>query len=354
MRSCKTEISTHVRSLLPRSSPFCPGCFRPGPRSAAAPAIVYPPDRALLSGDGSLDLLGFLPGGAPGSVTITGKSGSRSQPVGAGAFTVKVKLDPGENTLVLQDRKVTVFLVGRRLRDGSPGLRSARHPRRRQRLRGVPRLFRRGGHAPRETAGALRALSRRRAQGQGRQAAGRSPPSGGGGRLPRLSRLPPALDQAAAGCREAGSVLRLPRRLHRRREKTDAPPGGAGRMHRLPRRPRRAGEETAPGHGDQALPALPRRPVAGQEREGVGGAAPGARRRVPLLPPAARLRRAAAAEKARGPALRRLPRPVSRRRRGEEARPPQPGRGGGVRRLPRGARLRSSRSFSRPRARRCA
>ena len=36
------------------------------PRSATAPVIVYPPDRALLSGDGSLDLLGFLPGGVAG------------------------------------------------------------------------------------------------------------------------------------------------------------------------------------------------------------------------------------------------------------------------------------------------
>ena len=45
-------------------------------------------------------------------MTITGKSGSRSQPVGTGAFTVKIKLDPGENSLVLQDRKVTVFLAG--------------------------------------------------------------------------------------------------------------------------------------------------------------------------------------------------------------------------------------------------
>ncbi len=86
--------------------------FFPGPAgSATGPMIVYPPDRALLTGDGSLDLLGFLPGGSAGSVTIAGKSGSRSQPVGAGAFTVKVKLDPGENSLVLQDRKVTVFLA---------------------------------------------------------------------------------------------------------------------------------------------------------------------------------------------------------------------------------------------------
>ena len=86
--------------------------FPGGAWSATAPVIVYPPDRALLSGDGSLDLLGFLPGGAPGSVTIAGKSGTRAQPVGAGSFSVKIKLDPGENSLVLQDRKVTVFVSG--------------------------------------------------------------------------------------------------------------------------------------------------------------------------------------------------------------------------------------------------
>ncbi len=83
-----------------------------GARAATAPAIVYPPDRALLAGDGSLELLGYLPGGAPGSLTITGGSGSRTQPVGAGAFTVRIKLDPGENSLSLLDHKVTVFLGG--------------------------------------------------------------------------------------------------------------------------------------------------------------------------------------------------------------------------------------------------
>jgi len=90
---------------------FLAGLFPGGAGSATRPTIVYPPDRALLSGDGSLQLLGFLPGGSAGSVQITGKSGSRSQPVGAGSFTVEVKLDPGENSLVLQDRKVTVFLA---------------------------------------------------------------------------------------------------------------------------------------------------------------------------------------------------------------------------------------------------
>lgn len=83
-----------------------------GALAAAAPAIVYPPDRALLAGDGSVELFGYLPGGAPGSVTIAGKGGARTQAVGAGAFTVKLKLEPGENSLTLLDRKVTVFVTG--------------------------------------------------------------------------------------------------------------------------------------------------------------------------------------------------------------------------------------------------
>jgi predicted CXXCH cytochrome family protein len=43
---------------------------------------------------------------------MTARSGSRQQPVGPGSFAVKVKLEPGENTLVLLDRKVTVFVPG--------------------------------------------------------------------------------------------------------------------------------------------------------------------------------------------------------------------------------------------------
>ena len=89
--------------------------------SAAAPIIVYPPDRALLSGDGSLNILGFKSGDTPVSLMITGKSGWRSLPIGTGAFTVKVKLDPGENSLVLQDRTITVFLAGREPSTIPPG-----------------------------------------------------------------------------------------------------------------------------------------------------------------------------------------------------------------------------------------
>ncbi len=88
------------------------GLFPGGDASAAGAVIVYPPDRALLSGDGSLDVLGFLPGNSPGSVTINGSSGSRSEPAGTGAFTVKVKLDPGENSLMIKDAKVTIFVTG--------------------------------------------------------------------------------------------------------------------------------------------------------------------------------------------------------------------------------------------------
>lgn len=97
-----------VAVLIAVLSGLSPG----GAGAGTVSALVYPPDRALLSGDGSLNLLGFLPGGSPGTVTISGKSGSHSKPVGNGAFTIKVKLEPGENSLVLLDRKVTVFLAG--------------------------------------------------------------------------------------------------------------------------------------------------------------------------------------------------------------------------------------------------
>lgn len=89
---------------------FFVGLFSSMTAAATGPMIVYPPDRALLSGDGSLELLGFLPGGSAGSVTITGSQGSNSLQVAAGAFTAKLKLAPGENSLVLLDRKVIVFV----------------------------------------------------------------------------------------------------------------------------------------------------------------------------------------------------------------------------------------------------
>jgi predicted CXXCH cytochrome family protein len=79
--------------------------------SAATAAIVYPPDRALLTGDGSLELLGFSAAAAPGTLTITGKGGSRPLTVGKGAFTAKVQLDPGMNVLDLEGQKSTVFLA---------------------------------------------------------------------------------------------------------------------------------------------------------------------------------------------------------------------------------------------------
>lgn len=89
---------------------FVSGLFPGGAGSATAPVIVYPPDRALLAGDGPINLLGFLPGRSPGSMTITGRGGTRSQPVGPGLFSIKTKLDPGVNSLVLLDRTVSVFV----------------------------------------------------------------------------------------------------------------------------------------------------------------------------------------------------------------------------------------------------
>ena len=79
--------------------------------STTQPAIVFPPDKALLSGDGSMDVLGFRAADASPSVTVTGKSGSRILTVGVGAFTAKVRLDPGENALEFGGRRITVFLA---------------------------------------------------------------------------------------------------------------------------------------------------------------------------------------------------------------------------------------------------
>jgi predicted CXXCH cytochrome family protein len=83
-------------------------------RADAAPqsVIVFPPDKALLSGNGSLDLLGFKTAEAPGSGILTGKGGPRAFTVGNGAFTAKVQLEPGENTIEFGGRTITVFFPG--------------------------------------------------------------------------------------------------------------------------------------------------------------------------------------------------------------------------------------------------
>jgi len=80
--------------------------------SAASAVIVYPTDKALISGDGTITLLGYRAEGSPGTVTIVGTGGTRSQALGTGAFSAKTKLDPGENVLELGERKITVYLAG--------------------------------------------------------------------------------------------------------------------------------------------------------------------------------------------------------------------------------------------------
>jgi predicted CXXCH cytochrome family protein len=79
---------------------------------ATPPAIVFPPDKALISGDGSLEMLGFRAADAPGTVTVTGKSGTRTLTVGIGAFTTKVQLEAGENVLEFGGRRSAVFVAG--------------------------------------------------------------------------------------------------------------------------------------------------------------------------------------------------------------------------------------------------
>ena len=118
-----------------------------GPAGRGRVRASLPPDQALLTGDGALELLGFLPGAAPGSVTITAAGGQRTQPVGPGLFTVKIKLEPGREC---SDPFGPHSDGLPRRRDGLARprrIRPPRHPRGRKRLRRVPRL-RRGSRDP--------------------------------------------------------------------------------------------------------------------------------------------------------------------------------------------------------------
>ncbi len=84
------------------------------PRAQAATpsaAIVFPPDKALLEGDGAVDLLGFCPEGAPTVITVRGRDAAQTYAGITGAFSTAVKLAPGESTIEFGARKVSVFLV---------------------------------------------------------------------------------------------------------------------------------------------------------------------------------------------------------------------------------------------------
>lgn len=84
-----------------------------GAPGSLAAKIVYPPDKSLLKGDGSVEVLAFRPGAAaPGKIVVGRSDGSREYPAGEGAVRVKVTLAPGRNTLQLDGETVDVFLEG--------------------------------------------------------------------------------------------------------------------------------------------------------------------------------------------------------------------------------------------------
>jgi predicted CXXCH cytochrome family protein len=75
--------------------------------------IVYPPDNALLKGDGEIEVLAFRPAAAgAGKVVVVRQGTPEEYPAGTGAVRVKVTLPPGRTTLQLDGETVTVFLAG--------------------------------------------------------------------------------------------------------------------------------------------------------------------------------------------------------------------------------------------------
>jgi predicted CXXCH cytochrome family protein len=83
------------------------------PLSAAAETrIVYPPDNALLTGDGSIEVLGVRQTADPPTITVVGKDGTQTLSPPAGVFRLKAKLNPGVNVLTAGEKKLKVFLAG--------------------------------------------------------------------------------------------------------------------------------------------------------------------------------------------------------------------------------------------------
>lgn len=79
---------------------------------ASGPAVVFPPDGALIAGSASINVLGYRSDAAPLSLTVTAAGGgARTAAVGTGAFSVPVTLEPGENVLAVGDRTIKVFLA---------------------------------------------------------------------------------------------------------------------------------------------------------------------------------------------------------------------------------------------------
>ncbi|HWR98267.1 MAG TPA: cytochrome c3 family protein [Candidatus Methanoperedens sp.] len=83
------------------------------PEAAAAggPAIVHPPDMALLAGEASLDVLGWNNGAAALPLTVQGAGGAKEYSGVPGAFTTRISLSPGENAIQFGGRTVRVYLA---------------------------------------------------------------------------------------------------------------------------------------------------------------------------------------------------------------------------------------------------
>lgn len=79
--------------------------------SADTMAVVYPPDGALVTGSGSIAVLGYRPQGPAAFLTIAGKGQPQTVPVSAGTFRIAVNLEPGKNVLTAGQRTITVFVA---------------------------------------------------------------------------------------------------------------------------------------------------------------------------------------------------------------------------------------------------
>jgi len=104
---------------LPATLVLAAGLLASPGTSAAAGALVFPPDHALLD-SGGIEVLGFQPAGGAATLAVRSAAGeSVSYPVPAGLFRVPVSLRPGESVLSLGGASATVFVgAGGRIPEG--------------------------------------------------------------------------------------------------------------------------------------------------------------------------------------------------------------------------------------------
>lgn len=80
----------------------------------AGAKIIFPPNKALLTGKGSIEILGFRSTGdaAAAFLVLTGDGMETQHPVAEGVFRIPVTLAAGANVIVLGKDHITVFLDG--------------------------------------------------------------------------------------------------------------------------------------------------------------------------------------------------------------------------------------------------